>query len=140
MSNTCSSPTAVADLYQSHHDWLCGWLYRKVGNACDAADIAQSTFLRLLTRHHSVHLNEPRAYLATIARGLVVDHWRRRELEHAWLETLAAMPEPEAPSPETRLLFLVQDTDRALRFLARTQPIQVSYLTPYWVRVGPGEP
>ena len=30
----------------------------------------------------------------------------RRELERAWLETLAAMPEAQAPSPETRLLCL----------------------------------
>lgn len=37
---------------------------------------------------------------------MVIDHWRRRELERAWLETLASLPEPEAPAPETRLIFL----------------------------------
>lgn len=93
-------------LYSDHHGWLCGWLRRRLDNACDAADIAQDTFLRLLTRRQRLELDEPRAYLATIARGLVVDHWRRRELELAWLATLAAWPEPEAPSPETRMIFL----------------------------------
>ena len=38
------------------------------------------------------------------ARNLVADHWRRQELERAYLEALAAQPEPLAPSPETQLL------------------------------------
>lgn len=93
-------------LYSDHHRWLQGWLRHKLGNAFDAADIAQDVFLRVLTRQQPVQAREPRAYLSTIARGLVIDHWRRRELELAWLETLAAMPEAEAPSPESRLIFL----------------------------------
>ena len=51
-------------------------------------------------------LNEPRHYLATIARGLVIDLYRRRSLEQAYLEALALRPEIHAPSPETRVLIL----------------------------------
>src|SRR5471032_918854 len=40
----------------------------------------------------------------TIARGLVIDHWRREELERAYLEALAHLPENETPSPESREL------------------------------------
>ncbi|CAH1903822.1 putative RNA polymerase sigma factor FecI [Candidatus Nitrotoga sp. HW29] len=93
-------------LYTDHHSWLYGWLRRKLGNACHAADLAQDTFMRVLTRQQPLYLDEPRAYLSTIARGLVVDHWRRRELELAWLEILAVLPETEEPSPEMRLIFL----------------------------------
>jgi RNA polymerase sigma factor (sigma-70 family) len=96
----------VATLYGDHHGWLQGWLRKKLGNAFDAADLAQDVFMRLLVRKVSLDLIEPRAYLSTIARGLVVEHWRRRELELAWLETLAQLPEAEAPSPESRLVFL----------------------------------
>jgi RNA polymerase sigma-70 factor (ECF subfamily) len=96
----------VHALYSDHHGWLLGWLRRKLDNTCDAADIAQDTFMRVLARQAPLHLQEPRAYLSTIARGLVVDHWRRRELERAWLETLAALPESEAPSPQARMMFL----------------------------------
>lgn len=96
----------VHALYSDHHHWLNGWLRRQVGNACDAADIAQDTFMRILARREVPELREPRAFLSTIARGLVVEHWRRRELERAWLETLAVLPASEAPSPENRLLFL----------------------------------
>jgi DNA-directed RNA polymerase specialized sigma24 family protein len=73
----------VHALYSDHHRWLQGWLRHKLGNAFDAADIAQDVFLRVLTRQQPVQAREPRAYLSTIARGLVIDHWRRRELELA---------------------------------------------------------
>lgn len=96
----------VEVLYDHHHGWLQTWLRRKLGCAFDAADIAQEVFVRLLTRQQRSQLTEPRAYLSTIARGLVIDHWRRQELERAWRETLAAMPESKAPSPESRLIFL----------------------------------
>lgn len=106
----------IKALYSQHHGWLNGWLRRKLGNAFDAADLAQDVFMRLLARRESIAMREPRAYLSTVARGLVVDHWRRRELEKAWLETIAALPEPEAPPPESRLMFLeaLVEIDRML--------------------------
>lgn len=96
----------VRVLYSHHHGWLQDWLRRKLGNAFDAADLAQDVFMRLLARQQPIQAREPRAFLSAIARGLVIEHWRRRELEQAWLDTLAALPEPEAPPPESRLIFL----------------------------------
>lgn len=106
----------VDSLYADHHGWLQGWLRRRLGNAFDAADLAQDVFMRVLTRQQPLKMQEPRAYLSTIARGLVIDHWRRRELEQAWLETLATLPEPEAPPAESRLIFLeaLVEIDRVL--------------------------
>lgn len=95
----------VAGLYGQHHGWLTTWLRGKLGNADHAADLAHDTFLRLISRPSDVHgLREARAYLTTVARGLVVDHWRRREIERAWLETLALQPEATAPSEEHKAL------------------------------------
>lgn len=51
-------------------------------------------------------LREPRAYLSTLAKGVVSEHWRRQALERAYLETLALLPEPLALSPEERLSLL----------------------------------
>ena len=94
-------------LYSEHHGWLQGWLHRKLGNRCDAADLAHDTFLRLLTRQVIKPLgSEPRALLTHIAKGLVIDRWRRQDLERAYLETIAQLPAAEVPSPETRLLIL----------------------------------
>ncbi|EJN32557.1 RNA polymerase sigma factor, sigma-70 family [Pseudomonas sp. GM84] len=97
----------VKTLYTEHHGWLQGWLGRKLGNACDAADLAHDTFVRLLGRNATAGLgSEPRALLTHIAKGLLVDRWRRQDVERAYLEAIAHLPEPEAPSPETRWLIL----------------------------------
>ncbi len=99
----------VQSLYTDHHGWLHGWLRRRLGCTHQAADLAQDVFVRVLRQRPGQpveSIDAPRAYLSTIARGLVIDHWRRRELEQAWLDTLAALPEAEAPSAEDRLAIL----------------------------------
>lgn len=111
---------AVHGLYRDHRGWLDRWLRRKVGNACDAADLVQDTFVRVL-RHRAelARVREPRAYLTTIAKRLVLNHYRRSSLEQAYQEALAAVPEPLAPSPEQQLLILeaLHEIDRALHAL-----------------------
>ena len=82
-------------------------MHRKLGNACDAADLAHDTFVRVITSRRSHNLGEePRALLTHIAKGLVVDHWRRRDVERAYLEATAHLPEAESPSPETQMLII----------------------------------
>ncbi|MDR0439875.1 MAG: sigma-70 family RNA polymerase sigma factor [Candidatus Accumulibacter sp.] len=95
-------------LYTGHHGWLYAWLRRKLGNAAEAADLAHDTFVRVMvSRQPAMQLgDEPRALLVHIAKGLVIDHWRRQDVERAYLDVLARLPEPEAPSPETHLLIL----------------------------------
>lgn len=91
----------VQQLYRSHHAWLLGWLYRRVQNRCDAADLSQDTFVRLLSGPApETQLREPRAYLATVARRLLANLYRRRSLERAYLDALATLPEEQAFSAE----------------------------------------
>lgn len=109
----------VHALYSHHHGWLYDWLRRKLGNAHQAADLAHDTFVRLLSRREALaldELREPRAYLTTVAKGLVSNHWRRQQLEEAWAATLAALPEPLAPAPEVRAILLetLVEIDRLL--------------------------
>lgn len=101
-----SAAPSIQALYSAHHAWLQSWLRRRLSSADDAADLAQDAFVRLLGRPTPVAaetLRAPRAYLTTVARGLLVDFWRRGELERAWLADLAAQPEALQPSPEERL-------------------------------------
>lgn len=105
MSNLTASD-ALAGLYREHHGWLLGWLRRRLDGAHNADDLAQDTFVRLLTSADEVAPREPRPYLITIAKRLVIDHGRRTSLERAYLDALAQLPEPVAPSPEQRLLVL----------------------------------
>ncbi|MCW0205802.1 MAG: sigma-70 family RNA polymerase sigma factor [Achromobacter sp.] len=112
-----ASSDAVHLLYRAHHGWLHGWLRAKLGNTFDAADLAQDTFVRVLRHRHELDaLREPRAYLTTIAKRLLMNHHRRRSVEQAYLEALALMPEQLAPSAEQRLIVLeaLQEIDEML--------------------------
>ena len=97
---------AVQHLYRDHHGWLYGWLRRRLGCADNAADLAQDTFARLLASRRVLEAREPRAYLTTVARGLLINWYQRQSLERAYLDALAALPEELAPPPEQRLLVL----------------------------------
>jgi RNA polymerase sigma-70 factor (ECF subfamily) len=101
-----STSLAFADLYRDHHGWLQGWLRKKLGCANNAADLAHDTFLRLLGQRKVPDLHEPRALLTHIAKGLMIDHWRHQQVERAYQEAIAHLPEPQTPAPETRLLVL----------------------------------
>jgi len=110
----------VHSLYQDHHPWLQSLLRKRLSNREDAADLAQDTFLRLLRAPvPQEEIREPRRYLATIAKGLVTDLFRRRALERAYLEYLAGLPQALAPSAEEQLALqqTLQEVDRMLQGL-----------------------
>ncbi|MBB1598999.1 sigma-70 family RNA polymerase sigma factor [Variovorax sp. UMC13] len=101
-----STPASIDAIYRAHHGWLLGWFRRRLGGASCAADLAHDTFVRLMLSRDALSLAEPRAFLRTLAHGVVVNHWRRQDIERAWREALAVLPEPMAPSPEERLMAL----------------------------------
>ncbi|WP_155311612.1 sigma-70 family RNA polymerase sigma factor [Desulfosarcina ovata] len=102
-----NSQADVQTLYIDHHRWLVNWLRHRLGGLDDARDLAQDTFVRVLRRPVEIGgLRKPRAWLATIAHGLMVDHVRHRDLERAYCSALADVPEPEAPSIEGRVMLL----------------------------------
>ncbi|MEG0860072.1 MAG: RNA polymerase sigma factor [Pseudomonas sp.] len=96
----------VGTLYRDHRSWLLGWLRRNIACAERAEDLSQDTFVRLLGRDQLPAPREPRAFLLSIARGLLFDHFRRAALEQAYLAELMLIPEAEQPSPEEQHLIL----------------------------------
>ena len=118
---TVDNPVPTIEvLYSDHHGWLQGWLRRKLGDSFVAADLAQDTFVSVITSGTADDIREPRPFLTTIARRLMAHRHRRQLLEESYLQALAAMPEELLPSPETQLLALeaVQQIDDALNGLA----------------------
>lgn len=95
--------SVLHQLYSDHNSWLKGWLRVRLGNAADASDLAQDTFLRVMTARHDAPIREPQGYLSAIARSLLIDKSRRRTIEQAYLYALAQRPEPVEVSPEIRL-------------------------------------
>ena len=119
-SSLVASPApaaAVEGLYRSHQPWLRAWFQRRIGNDSDAADLAHDTFVRLLRRPDGLPtLHEPRAYLTTVANGLLDSRYRREALERAYLEALAQLPAPQVPCEQSRLMALqaLLEMDRLL--------------------------
>lgn len=109
-------PEQIEILYTDHHNWLLGWLRRRLGDSFLAADLAQDTFVNVITGGNSSSIREPRPFLATIAKGLVANHHRRQLLENSYLELLSTLPEELAPSPEVQVLAVeaIRQIDRAL--------------------------
>src|SRR5262245_3439158 len=78
---------ATAELYQLNRDYLWGLCYRMTGNASDAEDIVQETFVRVLERPPA-RLNDPlRPWLVQVAVNLSRDYLRRRRRSYTgtWL-------------------------------------------------------
>lgn len=118
MPDNSISPT-VESLYSDHHGWLYGWLRRKLGDSFAAADLTQDTFVSILTASSASQIQEPRPFLATIARRLIANRYRRQLLENAYLDMLATLPEALMPSPEAQYLALeaLRQLDQALNGL-----------------------
>ncbi len=103
-----SVETDLEQLYLSHHRWLHHWLARKLGDIHGAADVTHDVFLRLLNAPLSRSIDNPRAFLTTLAQRALCSRWRREALETAYLAALAQQPTSHAPSPEH--LALVMET------------------------------
>lgn len=111
------SSNKLGYFFSDHHRWLLQHVQRHLRNRADAEDTAAETFCQMLTaRVDPDSIQQPRAYLSTIARRLIFDRHRRRQLELAYLERLSLLPEPLAPSPEDQLLLIeaLVAIDRAL--------------------------
>ncbi|WP_420801238.1 sigma factor [Pseudomonas brassicae] len=90
----------VSRIYQEQHRWLRSWLRPRVDCQHLAADLVQDVFVRILgTQDASSKLRavrEPRGYLATIARRMMIDHFRR----NAW-SVPGSRRWPSGPKPWT---------------------------------------
>ncbi|QGZ64572.1 sigma-70 family RNA polymerase sigma factor [Paraburkholderia acidisoli] len=99
-----SGSDSVHSLYANHHAWLHGWLKRKLGCSFEAADLAHDTYVRLIASRRFPQPDESRAWLMQIAKGLVVDLYRHRQIEAAFRDSLALMPEDRWPSTEQQAI------------------------------------
>lgn len=91
---------SMSSLYRENQSWLRRWLYSRLGCSEAAADLAQDTFLRLLKTGNLPPARESRRYLTRVAKGLMIDAFRRQKIEEAYLETLRELPETVAKGPE----------------------------------------
>ncbi|WAH55865.1 sigma-70 family RNA polymerase sigma factor [Pseudomonas silvicola] len=92
----------LASLFKDHYTWLRSRAARAMGCHFSGEDIAAETFLRVLGLPDLSAVREPRALLTTIAKRLMVDTWRRGDLERAYLASLQDEPANSVPTPDER--------------------------------------
>lgn len=111
----------AATLWVAHQPWLLARLQQRLRNHAEAEDVASETFERILHTRRLRGLHEPRAYLTTIAKHILLRNWRRRDLEQAWLEALAQCTPACYPSVEERVILLESLTriDQALEGMSQ---------------------
>ncbi|AOA59930.1 sigma-70 family RNA polymerase sigma factor [Acinetobacter larvae] len=79
----------LALLYQEHYQWLYLWLRKKTGNMHNAEDIAQDTFTKILQSHQCLfEIKEPRAFLTTTAKNILINRFKREQFEAHYLSEL----------------------------------------------------
>ncbi|NHB92512.1 sigma-70 family RNA polymerase sigma factor [Photorhabdus cinerea] len=104
-----ATPKAISEInsfaqqfYFEHHEWLYNWLCHKVSCPCHAEDLTQDTFLNVLSGSNLSNIRQPRPFLATVARCLIANYYRRRKIEENYLEYVNSIPETTIPSTESK--------------------------------------
>jgi RNA polymerase sigma factor (sigma-70 family) len=75
---------ACAELVNRYHSAIYKFLVRQLGESTTADDLAQETFVRLIT-HRGTPPRQVRAWLYTVARNLAADYWRTAHRESDFL-------------------------------------------------------
>ena len=121
MNSNISSPASpplpnrcqLQKLYRDHFQWLCGWLGKHTRCPEHAADLAHDTFCRVIAADACESLREPRAWLTTTARRLLIDQLRRQEREAACMDYLALASEGNG-EPSLEQAFIARESLQTL--------------------------
>jgi len=98
----CEVPGETGGGYAEHRPLLFSIAYRMTGSVSDAEDIVQEAFARLAgALRRGTPVSEPKAYLATTATRLALNHLRSARLHReSYLGTWLPEPVLTGPSPE----------------------------------------
>jgi RNA polymerase sigma factor (sigma-70 family) len=127
-------------VYQDNVVGIYQLVFRRVGNAADAEDLAEDVLMQTLkTLRLPAPVHNVRAYLVKTARTVMADHWRRHyaardaalELEHVPPDALAIPGSSASADRAQRLLGLLPDNFRRI--------LELRFLRGYSVREAAGE-
>lgn len=102
-NTTFLSNQIIADAYMAYYDSIFRYIYYKINNKEQAEDLAQDTFLRLLSYRETFCFNTMKSFVYTIARNLVIDYLRHYYKEQEVNAYLLDTAETEANDVENNL-------------------------------------
>lgn len=109
--------SAVAAAYQAHYRQLVAVVYAATGDFAEAQDVVQEAYACALGRPRQfAALDDPRAWLRTVALNFARQRWRRRKIFDRLVRFGRVAPE-EPPVPALSAEWV--DLERALRRLPR---------------------
>lgn len=73
----------VTESFRELYAPILHFLRKRTDNACDAADMTQDVFTQWLGYQDRAKVEQPRAFLFQVARNLLRDHWRRKQVRQA---------------------------------------------------------
>jgi RNA polymerase sigma factor (sigma-70 family) len=73
----------IQELWSEHRLALQAFFRRRPASNCDAADLTQEVYLRLLRAADEREIANPEAYLFTVARNLLAEHAVSRQRQEA---------------------------------------------------------
>jgi RNA polymerase sigma factor (sigma-70 family) len=114
-------PEAFRCVVERHSGSIFNLAYRMTGNAADAEDLTQESFLQAYARLRDFRVGARfHPWIYTIALNLCRSHLRRRSFSR-WLSLTrppspegAVMPEPVAPAPDPEQALLSLESEKCL--------------------------
>jgi len=91
---------AIEELYRCHRNLVFGYLLRRCSDRELAADLTQDTFVNAAMNLTGFSGGSETAWLLTISRNLLIDHWKKRRVPLADESSLAQLVAPES-GPES---------------------------------------
>lgn len=67
-------------MFEQHHKPLYAYAYKKSNDSFLAEEIVQNTFIRYWKQKGTTEAINPEFLLFMIAKGLLIDHWRKKEI------------------------------------------------------------
>ena len=93
-----STETCVSRAWRTHQSELLRFLHAQLRDPIEAADLLQEVFLKALRQGRGFcELDNPRAWLFSVARNALIDHVRVRRMQVDLADDLAAPEEHELP-------------------------------------------
>jgi RNA polymerase sigma-70 factor (ECF subfamily) len=116
-------PEAFARLYDAYVERISRYIYFRVSENVDMEDIVSQVFLKAWENLDRYKMGSSPfiAWLYTIARNLVIDHYRTKKDMLPLEEALALPSDREAPDEEAQMRFDLQAMRDALQSLSKDQ-------------------
>jgi RNA polymerase sigma-70 factor (ECF subfamily) len=116
-------PEAFARLYDAYVERVTRYIYFRVSEEIDTEDLVSQVFLKAWENLDRYKMGSSPfiAWLYTIARNLVIDHYRTKKDALPLDEAIAFPSEMEMPDEEAQMHFDLQAMRDALQFLTSDQ-------------------